>query len=232
MSTTTSRTTRSDIYMNEGNEWLINHPRLDVTMNNTRENNTRGMIEYVKNLVKIKTVIYRIKTFLYINTLILCFSSVVIISLLVSFGIITKHSCVNAVQNEDQEIKNFLKKLYKDCKDNPLNFDWTAQIFRRIEEAERKIYEKLVAYEIPSTLDNLVSAISEYCDGTPTAAKFYLTIDRGRGIRFAGNSQLLLLDQDEASQNDNDLTKRKKKRTPKPRPTSRWYRPTGMPGTV
>nr|WNO15247.1 small hydrophobic protein [Bat paramyxovirus] len=232
MSAINRESSNSDIYMNETHEWTVPSNYPDVTLRNNQRTNMNGTIEYVKNLIRIKKLVGQVKTSVSVIIFIICFSLLVLTSLAVMFGITTKHACIDAIAAEDQEIKSFLKKLYKDCKDNPLNFDWTAQIFRRIEEAEDKIYSKLIAYEIPSTLDNLVGAISEYCDGTPTAAKFYLTIDRGKGIHFAGNSKLLQLEPDvDIHEGDDEYHKAKKrKRRPKPKPTSRWYRPTGMPG--
>lgn len=129
---------------------------------------------------------------------------------------------------ENLEIMNDLRQLYKECKDNPLNFDWTTQIFDRIEEVERKLPKKNYEYIIRklSELD-----LDEFFKGMKMNNglddyHISLTLDRGTGIKIKTRSYDDSKEKPERGRRDSENaipTEETKKRT-------KWIGPSGMPG--
>ncbi|URD31410.1 small hydrophobic protein [Hipposideros bat paramyxovirus] len=197
-------------------------------------NRSRGLlgtqITYLRDLLRLRRSIKDIyKLFLIsiiANVVIVIVCIVLIILLLRSYY----HSLQTDITREDQEIKDYLSKLYEDCKENPLNFNWVAQIFDRIEVAEEKIpdaLQKIVIKELTDRIGNIIRLVIENID---EGANVFIKLDKAEGLEFGSKSfesrqgnkrRLTYFDRYHPDDTDFDRTRLR---------DDNWIGPTGRPG--
>ncbi|UOL48938.1 small hydrophobic protein [Jingmen Myotis davidii paramyxovirus 1] len=198
---------RNNGYLSEGN----------CPYNMTRNNTKKLMHDIRKELEKvIRWVIVIIAIILII--LIICVSISHIITNRAT------HNFESTLNNENKVIKEYLSNLYKDCKDNPMSFDWTATILTQIEKTADTIPKKVVSQLIESIKNREFEDISD--EGSHVFPKddynIYFTLERGKNIKIKTRH-------DRTQSNTDRSLDRTSKR---PRIDDGWKGPSGRPGQL
>nr|UED37250.1 putative SH protein [Paramyxoviridae sp.] len=220
------------IYMNRNTE-----PIIDQEMNNTQGAGTLiARIDNIKDMWQIKNKLSKIIRAIISTSIALVL--IICIGFIIGYTITndTYKEVVQRIDQEDSQIMDGLRRLYKDCKENPLNFDWTAQIFDKINDAKK---------EIISALENqperrFSKGVTLSAGGT--LGGFYpddfnglmVKLEKGEGLHIATGSKEMVLSLDELLRKVGEDTieggsgsDKKRKRD---KDKTKWIGPTGIPG--
>nr|UED37242.1 putative SH protein [Paramyxoviridae sp.] len=191
-------------------------------------------IRFLKDLNKLKNLIFS----MYRWFLGLTISSILIyvVAIIVSQIIVTKsiERFEHILEKENLEIMNDLRQLYKECKENPLNFDWTTQIFDRIEDIEKRVPKKVIEQFIISLRnDEFNDILSEKNIPNPLDNNHvFVSLDQGSGIRIRTKLPKFQYDTDTSDDGFQvvDHNYNNRQRRTRERKRTRWIGPTGLPG--
>lgn len=145
-------------------------------------------INYIRDLVKLKSHIDKVKkSYLYLSLFLFL---LILISFIVGYFIISNsyHSLIQRINEEDMQIFHHLKELYKKCKENPMDFDWTAAIYDKMDEIAKKIPKdtaELMSQLFKEFLDYIISNTENFDHELQGEdVKFKFSLDRGENIEI------------------------------------------------
>ncbi|UMO78109.1 SH protein [Bat paramyxovirus] len=181
-------------------------------------------ITYIRDMMKIRKIIRDIYRYLYISLIVVII--VIFVSVLTS-GIILKSSYdtfISKLDKENEIIFQNMANLYKKCKENPMDFDWTSQIFNRLEEMEEKIPKttwQILIKELDDKSSDLYKMISDNDFSEP---HIFLRFEKAEGMEFGSrNTRQPTTQGNKRKFNINDMPKIRKG-------DEGWIGPTGLPG--
>lgn len=204
----------------------------------TKKDNLTLKIDYIKSIYKIKRDLELVKRFQYTVV-------AIILALVIGFFIIQvwlnltyKHDVIKTLENENDVIFEQLRSLYKECKDNPMNFDWAAVMSTKIDDSNDEI-KKIILNELYTRFDKMQRLINRRFNirstrRTNTKMKegmsdsILLKIKKGENIVFSINGVKYEIEADEDYEGEVDHTEEHLPTVSNP--DDPWVRPGGPPG--
>lgn len=172
----------SGIYMNippDGESTTYDQP---VEIRNYRRDKFHLKVDYMKDIKRVKESLIAIRKYIVISMLIICLFTALIAVICVMLAYKSHYIMMEALEQENEEIYAQLSALYRSCKDNPLDFDWTTRILQDIEVTRNtvpaetvKLMIKLMESSNENFFPQLVSRDNE---------NLWLHLDKGEGLKI------------------------------------------------
>lgn len=172
----------SGIYMNippDGESTTYDQP---VEVRNYRRDKFHLKVDYMKDIKRVKESLIAIRKYIVISMLIICLFTALIAVICVMLAYKSHYIMMEALEQENEEIYAQLSALYRSCKENPLDFDWTTRILQDIEVTRNtvpaetvKLMIKLMESSNENFFPQLVSRDNE---------NLWLHLDKGEGLKI------------------------------------------------
>lgn len=145
-------------------------------------------INYIRDLVKLKSHIDKIKkAYIYLGLFIALLLS---IGFIIGYFIISHsyYALTDRINEEDMQIFHHLKELYKKCKENPMDFDWTAAIYDKMDDIAKKIPKdttEQMSQLFKDFMNFIINDLNDYDSAIRGEdMKFKFSLDRGENIEI------------------------------------------------
>lgn len=212
-----------------------------VTFNGTdqsKKGNLTLKIDYIKSIYRIKRDLELIKRFQYTVV-------AIILALVIGFFVIQvwlnltyKNDVIRTLDKENEIIFEQLRTLYKECKENPMNFDWAAVLSTKIDDSNIEIRDYILnaLYSQSDKLQSLINKRFNVKSKNKNRGKskldpsdsILLKIRKGENIIFSINGVQYEIEADDDDFDSSDETDKSIPTTSKS--DDPWVRPGGPPG--
>ncbi|AXR70617.1 small hydrophobic protein [Shaan virus] len=228
------RTNSSSLYINTDHYTQTSRSQHRTGNMSSTDRDFHLRVESINNILKVRRDIKGLnRCILYmIVAYIAIIIGVTIITGLILSGTYSKLR--EKIDHENEEVYLMLQTLYKKCKENPMDFDWTTQIFRRIEEAEYTIMDKTAQKIMMSFDKRFKDMLNAGKISDDSLFKIKIKLDKAEGFEIDAKAA----GPEEYGSDDLARPRPTRKRSPRlnprtnpnPKPTTKWKGPTGIPG--